>query len=161
MKIFFIILFLLATIFLNAKEPKLVHKFEKEVSKFYHVDDITLSEIAELSSGKDLFYNVFAKTERIGRAVLTSASGRFDHFDFMIVFNNEFQIVYLKILTYRSQYGAEIMSKKWLKQFYNKQPAAFNYGNDIQAISGATLSAQSLTQTINDIKKKLHQEFSD
>ncbi len=160
MKGLLVILIILATLPLNAKDPGLIKKFEKELSKFFDVNDIILSEIDELPSGEELFFSVLERKEKSGFAVFTSAEGRFDHFDFMIVFNSELQIVHLKILNYRSHYGAEIRSKRWLKQFYKNQSSDFNYGNDIQAISGATLSAQSLTQKVNAIRNRLNQHFN-
>jgi len=160
MKGLFLIFIILAALPLDAKNPGLIKKFEKELSKFFDVNDIILSEIGELSSGEELFFSVIEQKEKNGFAVLTSAEGRFDHFDFMIVFNSELQIAHLKILNYRSQYGAEIRSKRWLKQFYKNQSSDFNYGSDIQAISGATLSAQSLTQKVNAIRNRLNQHFS-
>jgi hypothetical protein len=108
-----------------------------------------------------LYFSVLQHKEIKGLAVLTSARGRFDHFDFMMVFNSELQIIHLQVLNYRSQYGAEIMSKRWLKQFYKKNSSNFNYGDDIQAVSGATLSAQSFTQKVNAIRTRLNQDLSD
>ena len=44
----------------------------------------------------------------------------------------------LRILTYRENYGGEISNKRWLKQFLDREV------NDVQAISGATISVESM-----------------
>lgn len=146
---------------LYAAEPALIKAFNKELAKFYKCKEIQIEKIEELSGKGDLYYSVFNDHKKTGIAVLTSAEGRFDRFDFMVVFNLEMKIEHVNILKYSSQYGAEITSKRWLKQFYKKQKDDFRYGEDIQVISGATLSAQSLTQKINRIKQNLDHQFND
>ncbi|MGM0408416.1 MAG: FMN-binding protein [Bacteroidota bacterium] len=158
--IFFLALFMY--IFkLYAAEPALIKAFEKELAKFYNNKAIETVKIDDISGTEDQYFNIFDDQEKQGVAVLTSAAGRFDRFDFMIVFNPDLQIKHVKVLMYRSQYGAEITSKNWLKQFYKRKNADFRYGDDIQALSGATLSAQSLTQKINRIKQNINQHFND
>ena len=65
------------------------------------------------------------------------------------------KIIDIKILKYRSEYGYEISNKGWLKQFYGKQKNHFEYRKDIDALSGATFSAQSLVNDINSILDQL------
>ena len=49
------------------------------------------------------------------------------------------------------EHGGEISSKKWLEQFVGYKGGALKYGDDIQAISGATYSASSITHRMNEI----------
>ena len=72
----------------------------------------------------------------------------------MIIYNDQKKIEYINILIYRSQYGQEITNKNWLKQFY-KKVKLFVYGRDIQALSGATFSAESITNKINKLNEIL------
>lgn len=146
---------------LYAAEPSLIKAFNKEVAKFYNSKEIQIKKNDELYCNDDFYYHVYNDNKNVGVAVLTSAAGRFDRFDFMVIFNQEMEIEHVKVLKYSSQYGSEITSKRWLKQFYKKQKEDFRYGQDIQAISGATFSAQSLTQKINRIKQNLNHFFND
>jgi hypothetical protein len=136
-----------------AEPPEVSKKFNKELSKHFDSELIRTVEIKELSRFSDLFFKVFEGDKELGLVVLTSAKGRFDKFDFMIVYNQELEVELIKILIYRSEYGSEITAKRWLKQFYTKQTDSLRYGSDIQAISGATFSASSLTQNVNRINK--------
>jgi major membrane immunogen (membrane-anchored lipoprotein) len=53
---------------------------------------------------------------------------------------------------YREDYGSEIGSKRWLKQFLNKTPEdRFVYRQNIAAISGATISVKSMTNAMNNL----------
>ncbi|MCK5816143.1 MAG: FMN-binding protein, partial [Flavobacteriaceae bacterium] len=46
---------------------------------------------------------------------------------------------------------------RWLKQFIGlDQNSDIQYGNDIKAISGATISARALTIAINDLLKSVN-----
>ena len=58
----------------------------------------------------------------------------------------------VKILIYREDHGAEVGSKRWLNQFRGREKGEnLAYQKDIAAISGATISVNSLTDAVNDI----------
>ena len=148
-------LFLITAINLMASHPEVSKKFKKELSKHFDFETINITEIKKISKNDDLFFKVFNGKKELGLVVLTSSMGRFDKFDYMIVYNSNKEIELIKILVYRSQYGSEITAKRWLSQFYLKQSGSLKYGSDIQAISGATFSAISLTKNINRINQIL------
>lgn len=81
-------------------------------------------------------------------AAVTQAKGRYDLFDYLLVVNSKMEVVNVKILKYRSEHGGEIASPKWLQQFVGFSGGELRYQTDISAISGATLSARSITQDI-------------
>ena len=61
-----------------------------------------------------------------------------------------------KILIYREEYGGEIGSTRWLKQFIGKKSGdQLKHGENIMAISGATISVRSMTNAMNDLLKSL------
>jgi len=160
MKLSFILIFNILFVTVFANPPEMNKKFKKELEKHFNSDNILLSELDEMSTENDLFFKLSDHGTEIGIAVLSEAKGRFDKFDFMIIYNNEMQIELIKILVYRSQYGSEITAKRWLSQFYEKSEDSLKYGSDIQAVSGATFSASSLTNNINRINKILR-EYKD
>jgi Na+-translocating ferredoxin:NAD+ oxidoreductase RnfG subunit len=146
---------------LLANSPEKLKKLEKELAKHFDSELIHKREINEISNETDLFFNVFKGKENIGMVVLTSGKGRFEEFDFMIIYNMKYEIELIKILVYRSAYGSEITAKRWLSQFYFKQRDSLKYGSDIQAISGATVSASSLTENVNRINKLIREKLKD
>lgn len=89
-------------------------------------------------------------------AVFTQAIGRFDLFDYLLVVREDFIIEKVKVLKYRSEHGGEIASKKWLGQFENYSLGVeLKYGKEISALSGATISANSITGDIPKVLKIL------
>ena len=100
-------------------------------------------------SGKEYFSFMSTEGRNTSSVVLSSAKGRFENYDYMIIINSEYEIIDIKILKYRSEYGYEISNKGWLKQFYNKPGIRFEYRKNIDTLSGATFSAQSLVNDIN------------
>ena len=88
--------------------------------------------------------------DQIGFMIVSSAKGRFDLFDFVVLYDLDLQIIGLRVLTYRSEYGSQVSSRGWLKQFTGPPPTTgFKYGQNIDAISGATFSAVSFTAQMN------------
>jgi len=79
-----------------------------------------------------------------------------DYFDFLVIFNQDLIIKKVKILIYREDRGGEISSKRWLKQFVGKSVLnSFIYEKDIVGISGATISAKSMTNQMEKLMQSI------
>ena len=70
-------------------------------------------------------------------------------FDFMAIYSSEMELLKLRVLTYRENYGGEIANKRWLKQFLSRDV------NDVQAISGATISVESMKMAVYSLTQKM------
>jgi Na+-translocating ferredoxin:NAD+ oxidoreductase RnfG subunit len=117
-----------------------------------------LSEI-EISSQRE-YYSFDSDSGSQGTIVVfSSAKGRYENFDYMIIINSSFEIIYIKVLKYRSDYGYEISNKRWLKQFCIKPSIHFEYRKNIDGLSGATFSALSLVNDVNSIIDYLKKEL--
>lgn len=86
--------------------------------------------------------------------ILATAKGRYDYFDFMVLFDKNLKINKIKVLIYRSGHGYEITNKRWLSQF-KREKRPYRYGKNIDAISGATLSGNAITQRLNQLTKAI------
>ena len=92
----------------------------------------------------------------VGYMYLAQAPSRADKFDFMVIFKPDLSVMTIQVLVYREDYGGEIGSKRWLKQFYNKKNGeGMKFRDDIQNISGATISAQSITKRMQQLSKNM------
>lgn len=81
-------------------------------------------------------------------AAFTHSKGRYDYFDYVVIINTKLEVEKVKVLKYRSENGGEISSKKWLEQFIGYTTGYLHYKKDISAISGATISAMSISRDI-------------
>ena len=127
-------------------------KIHKELNKWSESFN-DLEFIKEIE--KREYYSINLKDGKTGNIlVLSSAKGRFDHFDIMTIICSG-KIEFIKVIKYRSEYGAEITNKKWLSQFYQKDTKEFVFRKDIDAVSGATFSANGLINEINAILKDI------
>jgi len=119
----------------NAKEVKLI---SLELNK----EQLTIHE-------KDHFFKIEKNNQLLGYAYLGKAASKTDEFDYLILIDTDLIIKKTKILIYREDYGGEIGSKRWLKQFIGKSAKdELLYEKDIIAISGATISATSMTKAV-------------
>lgn len=80
-------------------------------------------------------------------------SDKYEQYYFATVFNKKGQILKVKVIEYDSGYGYEIMSRSWLKQFVKKQKSVFEYGKNVDAIAGATISGESIVAEVNALKR--------
>ena len=148
-------LLIIATLLLvgfDGELPKsLERKIDKTISRSFDSDNITMVKVIsddqdENSGGLGTFiYSLHEEAEQIGYIVITSAMGRHEYFDYCVIYNSDFSIRNVEILVYRSDHGYEITNRKWLKQFVGQRGCGLEYSKDIDAISGATYSAGSIT----------------
>lgn len=71
----------------------------------------------------------------------------FEQFFYFTAFDKNKNITKVRVLEYVSDHGYQIANKGWLKQFEKSTP--FEVGKNIDAISGATISVNSITKGIN------------
>ncbi|WP_456378314.1 FMN-binding protein [Lutibacter sp.] len=138
------------------KEIKIVFKIDS-----FSKQSITISsELNETLPLKITATNLFKikKDEALlGYYYLGKAFGKAAYFDFIVIFNENLIISKVKILVYRESHGGEVGSKRWLKQFIGKTISInLKYQKDISAISGATISAKSMTNEINKLLKTIN-----
>ncbi len=146
--------------------PKKVHKkIDKQIRATFEVasfekigvtfpDEIQSQLTAKLHA--DNFFSIVSNDKKIGYFYFGQGFGKTDHFDFLVILDTNLIIAKTKVLVYREGHGSEIGSKRWLRQFTGKKGGDnMRYQHDISAISGATLSAESMTDSINDLLASL------
>jgi len=138
---------------------------DKNLAKLWPEQIVTKKAVNLLSDKKKLLsfklydntvYKVLSNGQLVSYAYLSKGFGKMNEFDYMIVFNKDLSILKVKILVYREEQGGEIGSSRWLKQFRGKSdPKNLKFGHDIQNISGATLSARSLTEDAKKVIRRM------
>lgn len=162
MKIKGISILLIALLSLSFGLPKKIQKkVDKQIKTTYEVESfafnaITISETVakELPSkfGTDNFFEIKSEDKKIGYAYIAKAPSKTAKFDYLVLLDTELVVKKAKVLIYREEYGGEIGSKRWLKQFIGKTENDYlRYGDNIVAISGATISVRSMTNAMNDL----------
>jgi hypothetical protein len=169
--------------------PRVQKSIEKELKKIWKdtevkkipikIDDKTADELQIdtgknfiLKSGNEILGYLFVRRTKGCVIGGCSNSGeqafskeligeRYEHFDYMLILNKDLSVKKVKILVYDGEYGYEVGSKLWLRQFIGYSGGNLEYGRDIQALSGATISAQSITddiQLMHEITLKLREK---
>jgi len=144
---------------------KLLKKVHKEIKNVFDVTNFELSPIKIEDTinnqlpkriGNDHLFKIESASKLIGYAYVDKAPSHTDKFDYLILLDSNLIVAKTKILIYREDYGAEIGSNRWLKQFIGKKSSdKLKYEKDIIAISGATISANSMTNAMNQFLQSL------
>ncbi len=169
MKYFKIILFTTLLLVLGSFGlPKNIYKkVNKEITAVFEITDfstkmITISDAVNTTlptkiSENNLF-KIIKNDSIYGYFYVGKAPSKTDEFDFLVLFDAELNVRKAKVLIYREDYGNEIGSKRWLKQFIGKTSSDnLKYGENVDAISGATISANSMTVAMNNLLRSISQ----
>ncbi|TYA56011.1 FMN-binding protein [Formosa maritima] len=166
MNLKYIIILMVFMAYQNIHLPKNIQKkVDKEISETFEIEafqfesfnvpraiSIDLPSIFEANN----FFKILSDNKLLGYAYVSKAPSKTDQFDYLVLLDLELVVVNTKVLIYREDYGGEIGSKRWLKQFVGKtQNDTLNYGENIMAISGATISVRSMTTAINNLLKSI------
>lgn len=137
------------------KEVKAVFKIET-FTKHTVVISNEINEIVPIKITETNFFKIKSEDTFLGYYYLGHAYGKADYFDFIVIFDKDLIVSKVKILVYREDHGGEVGSRRWLKQFIGKTTKRdLKYQKDIAAISGATISAKSMTNEINKLFKTI------
>ncbi len=99
-----------------------------------------------------IFYWKIKVDNKMHYALMDNTIGKSMPITFLIIFNENKEVIHSSIIKYREAYGGEISGSSWLAQFIGmKQDSLFFYGNQISGISGATLSVKSFTKGISKL----------
>ncbi|WP_237267412.1 FMN-binding protein [Tenacibaculum todarodis] len=144
---------------------RLQKKVAKEIKKTFSVENFSLESIPVSDAvnkqltqviSKENLFKITNNSALLGYAYVDKAPSKTDEFDYLILLNKDLIVAKTKILIYREDYGGEIGSKRWLKQFIGKTfKDTLTYEQDIIAISGATISASSMTIAVNKFLQNL------
>jgi hypothetical protein len=92
------------------------------------------------------YYDIKSSTKRLGYAVLISRKVRSKKATVLYAFDNSGRLKFTEIMAF-GEPPEYIPSKTWMSQLQNQNESkALTVGKDIPTISGATLSARSITE---------------
>jgi len=141
-------------------------KANKVIEKFYDIEhfskkivDIAASgneeTIAEFGEGN--LFKIEVDETVLGYGYIGNAPSKTATFDYLVLFDINFTVTKSKVLIYREEYGGEIGSKRWLKQFNGKSSTSEEmiYNQNIIPISGATISVRSMTKAMNELLQSI------
>ncbi len=120
--------------------------------------DITDEQLktAEVGLNSKQIFKLVDKNSFNGFYIIETAMGRFHDFTYVVFFGTDLRIQLVRVIDYGGEHGAEITHKRWLRQFVGKSPNDnLMFKKNIDAISGATISGKSITESINNMLQKV------
>ena len=101
----------------------------------------------------ELYYWTISKNDStLAHAFLDNVLGKSMPITFLVLLNTKGEIISSEVIKYREAYGAEVGNKNWLSQFIHfSDTSDYSVGKNIDGISGATISVNSLSRGIRKI----------
>ena len=143
---------------LTAQSPRLLKKATKLIEKTYAVDDLQL-EYKEFQTKSVVgnFYKFLIQVSFWASLLLAPHRAKQIPLNILLFLTQSLIIKKVNVLVYREDYGGEIGSNRWLKQFVGKaRSTELAVGKNIAAISGATISVYSMTNAVNQLLNEMN-----
>lgn len=128
---------------INLVKFELPSKLKKEIEK-------TVQQ--KFYSSAVFLYKVKKNNKEKAYAILDNVYGKSMPITFIVFFNEAGVIENSEIVKYREQYGGAVKNKYWNEQFNGRNSeSSFVVGKDINSISGATISVNSVTKGVQKL----------
>jgi len=109
------------------------------------------------------YWKVFQNDSLVAHAFVDNVFGKQMPITFLVVFDDTQKIVYNDILKYREIKGRAVKRREWLDLFLGKNAeSGFEYGSEIDALSGSTISAKNMTKGVHKLcylVQKVHDSY--
>ena len=153
---------------------KLQKKIDKQIKKTFKTKEFytVFNDVDSNFQNLDHF-NIYNSSDSIiGQCIVQLSNGckmggcesyeafdptaEYESFYFSTLYNVKGTILNVKVLEYHSEYGYEITARSWLKQFQGLKGGKLKRDYEIDGISGATISVNSMINAINTQQRKLN-----
>lgn len=145
---------------------KIEKKADKVIASFYKIDSfdkkvVSISEVLNAETKADFkdgnLFQIISEKIILGYGYIGTAPSKTATYEYLILFDKDFIITKSKVLIYREEYGGEISSRRWLRQFDGAVAGGkeLKYNQEIIPISGATISVRSMTRAINEVLESI------
>lgn len=101
------------------------------------------------------------RTKGCGQNGANTVHTNYEYFDYGMMFTHEPTVQRVRVFNYQATHGHEITSRGWLRQFSNYSgQQKLRVGKEVDAITGATISAHAISRDIRNITKHLREYLS-
>ena len=141
----------------DATEKYIISQFDFDVSINMHtlildaeLKALVQNRVKQRFYRDELYYWTISNNDTtIAHAFLDNVLGKAMPITFLVIINLDGSILVAEVIKYREAYGGEVGNKNWLAQFTHfSDTSQFTVGKNIDGISGATISVNSLSKGI-------------
>ena len=128
---------------------------------FPSAQDIRRVPLQPHTIAKTRLFVVESPTRTLGYIVEKQVTSRSGPFEIMVAIDTDFRVQLTKVLDYPHARGRQVLSKRFTQQFEEKGPAdQIRLGEDIDAISGATISSRVMTDGVREAVELVRSRFA-
>jgi len=149
----------------NKISDRLQEKINSAIRGTYEVEEFSL-DLMEVPSDLNAqtpseleaenLFEITSAGKKLGYVYVGVAPSLKKTFDYVVLLAPNLSVKKSKILIYREDHGRQVGSQRWLKQFIGRKSGeTLVYGEDIDGISGATVSAKSMTLAVSNVLESI------
>lgn len=127
--------------------------FEKQKIILTKKEEKSIKKYSGSKVSKDLeIWKATSGSKLEGWFFIDKTIGKHEYITYALGIDSDGQVTGLEVLDYRETYGGEVSEFSWRKQFLGKKNGDnFKLDDDIDGISGATLSSRNLTAGVKKL----------
>lgn len=116
----------------------------------------SVTDDTEVLNADGKWFEISNKTNTLGWMFIDRIWGRQHQFEYVMFADSGLRIINVTILSYPETQGTAVTEKEWLNRFNGLSPEKLpEYGKSVDAVSGATISGTSLSESVSKSLKLL------
>jgi hypothetical protein len=136
-------------------DKKTSKKINKEISKVFKTEEFSIETYAcQKTKNINGDFFIIKSKDTLGYSYLGKV---LEHTKYFIIFNKDKEIEKIVLHDYQDDYGREMSSSSWLKQFIGYDGKKdLDMGKQVDGISGASYSSEMMIENIKNVSQALN-----
>lgn len=98
-------------------------------------------------------WEIYYLDEMVSYLLKINTKGRMHSFTSLVLLNSDGALLQVRIIEYPSTHGIQVTNKRWLGKLRIGADSPLKYGKNVDALSGATISANGLIDGIELVRE--------
>jgi hypothetical protein len=155
MKTLIIVLLLLSSFSASSFSQRIARDVARIVEQEYGKNNLEITPLQKDSNLPDFVKQIWVVDLQDGSKNYLyqfDIKGRAHVFDALLLLTSKADVLQVGIINYPSNHGINVTNKRWLKKLRFESDKKYSYGENVDALSGATISAINLLNSIEAIR---------
>lgn len=134
-------------------------KADKLIDQTFEMNSVSARSIEPTALQKEMnvkeVWEISSSDKLEGYLFELELNGKLHSFSSLVVLDPKGAVLQVSITNYPASHGIQVTNRRWLNKLRIDSESKLEYGKNVDALSGATISAQNLINGIENLRNSL------